>query len=312
MGNISVIEPINLAFERVRQLLFRPFDLSKWFTIGFCAWLSVLGERGFSGRFNTGGNSSNPRVDVRQQWYHARDFVRDNLYWILPLSVAIIIFLLVLGGLFIWLNSRGKFMFLYCVALDRAEVREPWNRFAQSANSLFWFRLVLSLIGMVITLPVIVMMILAAGSMFLHDAWNPGGIMALVGLGMGLILIGICFALIRKLLMDFVVPIMYLRSKLCLDAWKEFWQLLRANIGEFVLYLLFQIVIGLAIGVMVVMVVLMTCCIAGCVLAIPYVGTVLFLPVLVFKRSYSLYYLAQYGPAYNVFAASIPPSYRQS
>lgn len=309
MGNVSVIEPINLAFERVRQLLFRPFDLSKWFIIGFCAWLSTLGERGFSGRFNSGANSSNPRADIRQQWYHARDFMRDNLYWILPLAIGIIIFLLVLGALLIWLNSRGKFMFLYCVALDRAEVREPWNRFAQSANSLFWFRLVLSLIGMVMTLPVIIVIILAAGSMFLHNTWNPGGIMALVGLVMGLIIIGLCFALVRKLTMDFVVPLMYLRGKLCLDAWGEFWQLLRANIGEFVLYLLFQIVIALAIGVIVLMVVLMTCCLAGCVLAIPYIGTVLFLPVLVFKRSYSLYYLAQYGPSYNVFPPPTPPSY---
>jgi hypothetical protein len=44
-----------------------------------------------------------------------------------------------------------------------------------------------------------------------------------------------------------------------------------------------------------------TCCIAGCLMALPYVGTVALLPVLVFKRSYSIYYLAQFGPAYNVF-----------
>ena len=34
-------------------------------------------------------------------------------------------------------------MFLYCVALNRAEIAEPWNRFETQANSLFWFRLAL-------------------------------------------------------------------------------------------------------------------------------------------------------------------------
>jgi hypothetical protein len=53
------------------------------------------------------------------------------------------------------------------------------------------------------------------------------------------------------------------------------------------------------------MVVLVTCCCAGCLLLLPYLGTVLLLPVLVFKRAYPLYFLAQFGPEYDVFP---PPS----
>ena len=51
MEHISVTEPINLALARVRRLLFTPFDPGKWFTIGFCAWLAGLGERGYGGKF---------------------------------------------------------------------------------------------------------------------------------------------------------------------------------------------------------------------------------------------------------------------
>jgi hypothetical protein len=40
-------------------------------------------------------------------------------------------------------------------------------------------------------------------------------------------------------------------------------------------------------------------------LAIPYLGTVLYLPVLIFHRAYSLYYLAQFGPEYDLFARTI-------
>jgi hypothetical protein len=35
-------------------------------------------------------------------------------------------------------------------------------------------------------------------------------------------------------------------------------------------------------------------------MVIPYVGTVALLPILAFKRAYSLYYLAQFGSKYDV------------
>ena len=74
----------------------------------------------------------------------------------------------------------------------------------------------------------------------------------------------------------------------------------------FALYILFQIVLGMAIGVIVFGAVVITCCCALFLLAIPYLGTVLLLPVLVFKRSYSLYFLRQFGPDYDVFPPASP------
>ena len=50
--HVSVIDPIGPAFEKVKTILFRPFDLGKWFIIGFCAWLARLGEGGFHFNFN--------------------------------------------------------------------------------------------------------------------------------------------------------------------------------------------------------------------------------------------------------------------
>jgi hypothetical protein len=79
-------------------------------------------------------------------------------------------------------------------------------------------------------------------------------------------------------------------------------------VGTFILYFLFQIALVMAIGVIVVGAVIITCCIAGCLMALPYLGTILLLPVSMFKRCYSLYFLAQFGRKYDVFApASTPP-----
>jgi hypothetical protein len=139
MENISVTDPIGRAIERVQLLLFRPFDLGKWFTIGFCAWLAGLGERGFSASFNSGSNSSPQRGDLHQQFEQLHVVMLQNLYWILLVVLFMFLVVLALWVAFIRLSSRGKFMFLHCVAFNRAEVREPWNRYFAAATAYFGF-----------------------------------------------------------------------------------------------------------------------------------------------------------------------------
>ena len=304
--HISVTDPIGSAIERVRQVLFRPFDLGKWFTIGFCAWLAQLGENGSGGNFNFNGNSGRNNGDFHRQMEHAHDFIVQNLYWILPLAIFILAAGLAMWAVFLWLNCRGKFMFLHCVALNRADVREPWHKYSDAANSLFWFRFVVGLIGMFLTLPFVILMGILTFTMFLRDGWNVAGVMALVGIGLGIVILSIFFLLFRKLTKDFVVPIMYLRGTGCVEAWKEFLGMFGQNLGHFVLYLLFQIVLGIVIAVLVLFLFVITCCFACCLASIPYIGTVLLLPIIMFRRAYSLYYFAQYGPAYNVFPPTAP------
>ncbi|HTX22116.1 MAG TPA: hypothetical protein VMD27_09720 [Candidatus Aquilonibacter sp.] len=310
---ISVVEPVSPALEHVKRMLFKPFDLGKWFVIGFCAWLARLGESGGS-NFNFGGNNFNNQTSgssgesLRHGFEEAKDYVLNNLYWIIPVAALLIIFCFALGFLVMWLNSRGKFMFLHCVALNKADVAEPWRKFATEANSLFWFRFVLSLVGMALSLPLLIVIAVLIVQMVLRGEPDAAAIMLAVMLAMLFFLLVIIFALIQKFTADFVVPILFLRGGKCLNAWNEFWTLLCANAGKFTLYILFQIVLGMAIGVIVVLAILLTCCIAGCLMIIPYIGTVLLLPVFVFQRSYSLYFLRQFGPAYDVFPPVVPPA----
>jgi hypothetical protein len=307
---INVVEPVSPALARVKRVLFQPFDLGKWFIIGFCAWLAYLGEGGGGGTgFHApGGGGHGGGGNLRHEFGHAKDFLLNNLDWILPLAAAVMVIGLGLWLLFLWLNSRGKFMFLHCVALDQAVVSEPWRRFAHQGNSLFLFRLGLALIGWVLTLPLLGLIIVMIVGMVRRGEPNASGILGAVGLG--LILIGACvvFALIHKFTTDFAVPIMFLRRNRCLEAWRELGTLLSAHPGQFILYLLFSIVLALAIGLIVAMVFLFTCCVC-CLGLLPYVGTVILLPVLMFKRCYSLYFLQQFGREYDVFppAAAVPP-----
>jgi hypothetical protein len=306
--HVSVIDPIGPAFERVKTILFRPFDLGKWFVIGFCAWLAYLGSGGGGG--GGGGRAGRGSYDVQEGLGQAKHFVMENLHWIIPVSIVVVLLFIVVWLAFTWLSSRGRFMFLHCVAHNKAEVSTPWTKFRQHANSLFLFRIVLGLISFVVLgLPIlfavgcIVMMIAGDGALAI-------GILGGVLIGLIILVGSIIFGVISKFTMDFVVPIMFLRTTSCTAGWREFMALLSVNKARFLIYILFKLVIGIAIGAIIFTAVLVTCCCAACFLAIPYIGTVLILPVHVFTRSYSLLYLKQFGPEFDVFGpeTEISPS----
>lgn len=233
----------------------------------------------------------------------AKDYVLDNSYWIIPLAVTITVLVIVIGLLIAWLNSRGRFMFLHCVATNKAEVRVPWTKFRKHGNSLFLFRIVLGLIGLaVVGVPVIaiiaLVIMLASGALV-----AVASIAGIIILSVMLFAFGIGLFLVRKFTFDFVVPIMFLQTASCVAGWREFMTILSANKLRFALYLLFQIVIRIVIGAIIGIgfcIGLCFCC-ASCLLVIPYIGTVILLPLFVFTRAYSLYYLQQFGPRSDAF-----------
>lgn len=299
---VSVIEPISPAFEKVKTILFSPFDLRKWFVIGFCAWLAYLGKGGGGG--NGGGGGRGGRApNIHEGIGQAKVFVLENLAWIIPVALIGVMLIIVIWLVLTWLSSRGRFMFLHCVAQNKAEVKVPWAKFQQHANSLFLFRIVLGLIGLgAIGLPCL----LAGGIiaiMIVGNIPDIAGVFGIVMIVLMIVAIAIVFTVIGKFTTDFVVPIMFLRTTSCIAAWREFLTILSANKARFVLYILFQIVIALVIFTIISMgfcIGLCFCCVS-LLLLVPYIRTVILLPVLVFKRAYSLLYLGQFGPEFDVF-----------
>ncbi len=155
LPQISVIEPVGGAIGKLNAILFKPFDIGKWFTIGFCAWLAYLGKGGFG--FRGPGGFNRPGSQAYESFHQAKNFIVHNLAWVIFIGLFGLIIMITLWLVLAWLRSRGDFMFLHCVAQNKAEVKKPWSKFKEHANSLFLFRIVLHLIGFVaIGLPCII------------------------------------------------------------------------------------------------------------------------------------------------------------
>jgi hypothetical protein len=307
---ISVIDPIGPAIDRVKALLFAPFDLVRWLVIGFCAWLANLGKGGFPGGFNMSFPGPGPGgdLDLEEIRHEVESTFDMDLVLVMVIGGLVLLILgVVVAIVVLWLSSRGRFMFLHCVAQNKAEVKIPWHRYRQQANSLLLFRLVAGIIFFVSIALIALPVALLAGVIGRGGDRVAFGIIGIIlMLVLVLIPVGIIYSLILKFTRDFVVATMYLRGCTCVEGWRAFRGLLSANAGRFTLYILFQILMAMAVSAIVTAFGFLTCCCGFFVLAIPYVGAVVTLPLLAFMRAYSLQYLAQFGPAFDAFAQPEP------
>lgn len=294
------MDALDGAMARAKRILFSPFDAGKWFALGFCAFLAQLGQGGgYTGGNPFGGGARNGDVvDKIEPW------VMAHLALVLSVGAAVLLFALALGILLTWLSSRGEFMFLDGVVRDRGAVSEPWHRFRRLGNSLFVFRVVLGLAGFALVMLIIGLGLLLAWPAVRERHFDVRSIAVMVGGGCLLLLAALALILVKVLFRDFVVPIMYRRDIPALEAFQVFrLEVLPGRVPNFILFYLMMFVVGLAAAVLIVVGTCITCCIA----ALPYISSVVFLPILVFFRAYSLSFLEQCGDEWRLMASSQQP-----
>ncbi|MBN2634710.1 MAG: hypothetical protein JXR61_00465 [Prolixibacteraceae bacterium] len=304
--NISISRSLSLGWDRMKKALFHPFDLSKWFRIGFAAWLAGFTDCNGG---SSGGGGQKKYDDISNVWDDFFTFPETAWNWLIShpvwfnLIIVGVVLLFVIAAIIIWISSRGKFMFLHNVAQNKSEISAPWHEYRKEGNSLFIWEFFFGFFAFAVFVLFLIYCFVTGKNLYYADL--PGvAIFGSVAI-MALMLIGylIIFGYISLFLKDFVVPIMYKHRIGVLSAWKKFLQLFFAHILSFIGYGLFVFVLGIAIVIGVLLFGLFTCCIGLLILAIPYIGAVILLPVSYTLKAFSIEYLAQFGDYYNVFPA---------
>lgn len=305
---VSVVDPIGKSFERTRAMLFAGGGAKKWFVMGFCAFLAGLVQGGGGNGFNWTQRMGRGQTSPAQ----ALDWLQMHLTPVLLIGSGVLLLFIALGLLLTWIGSRGQFMFLDNVVKDRAAVAEPWRRFEVEGNSLWlwifsigmaFFLLVLALAGFALWMAI---------PAIREERFTARAVVGVLAVLPPIVLVALAWGLFRFCLINFVVPIMYQRGLGTRAAMGLFWkELLRPNLGAFVLFFLMCFVLGLASAFLMLFGICLTCCIA----ALPYISSVVFLPIFVFYRSYSLYFLAEFGDEWRLVpdpaprpAAGSPPA----
>lgn len=291
---ISITDPIQPAIAHTKRILFEPFSARKWFVLGFAAFLAQLGGGSYSFNGNPfDGYSSGAGPDFSP----VTTWISEHLPLVIALGAVLFILILAITVLFLWLSSRGQFMFLDGVVRDRAEIVEPWTRFQQLGNHLFRFRLWLLLAMLALLLVCGGLGVLIALPDIHAHTFGGSALTALLGAG-GLLLLGILLiACVNLLLHDFVVPIMYRRQLDTLDAWSVLRrEILPGNGWQVVGFYLMKLLLWIPATLLI----LLGCCLTCCVAVLPYLSSVVFLPLFVFFRCYSLGFLEQFGDSWRI------------
>lgn len=299
--NISYSEPLSRGWARMKKILFSPFDLNKWFMIGFTAFLAGLADcnGGAGGNGNKISTHHTDIEDIAEFPVTAWNWFLDHTWWA-SLIVFGIFVVIALAILFTWLSSRGKFMFLDNVVHNRALVSKPWKEYKKHGNSLFLWRLVFGLIcfavfGLIVFVFFSFMMNLHIGNIPLSAK-----IPAIIGMVLLFITFLIIVGYIYLFLINFVVPIMYKENISATKAWGKYLALLSKNFGYFLVYGLFIFLLMILVVIIIGIAGFLTCCIGFIFLIIPYISSVILLPISVTYRSLSLEFLEQFGPEYKI------------
>ena len=168
---VTIGEAVSAAWKRMIQVLFRPFDLTKWITWGFCIWVISCssGKSGGSGNFPTGKTHSSgtvhsggadsfwPKLDQLLNGTDGSFFDRmcRTFHWepatvtlVLSLIAVLVLFGIAIAVVLLWLRGRFEFMWLHNTVRNCAEIKAPWREYRREGNSFFkgWFLISLTLV----------------------------------------------------------------------------------------------------------------------------------------------------------------------
>jgi hypothetical protein len=305
---IHYVKPLSRAISRTRKDLFNPFDLKKWFVVGFTAFLAGLTEFGVS---------SPPTSSLSRRQFHAG--IEDVLYfpqrawewlgnhpgWAMLIGIGLVV-IFIIGTILTWLSSRGKFMFLDNVVRCQAEVVKPWYEYRREGNSLFLWIFFLGLAAFAVSMSFIYYSFLNFQALYQGGRDLRVLIIPALLAGLGFVVITLVGAFIHLLLRDFVVPIMYRDRISASAAIQKFLPLLLAEFVYFVGYGLFRLCLVILVGIGIVIAGLATCCVGFIILAIPYINAVVLLPISYALRSFSVEFLEQFGHEFTIFPRPDP------
>jgi len=225
---IEIFKPFGEAFELTKKILFQPFDVKKWFVIGFAAWLANLGG---------GGGGFNYQYNRREDIHKLNETISQIPHSILTIGVCVLIsFILILIVLFAWLRARGGFLFIDCIVKNRGAIAEPWRDFRKEGNSYFFFSLLVGfaflVFAAVLSFPFMLPIIRGVTFLHIHDVYL---ISTIAAWAFVMILLVVAWSLIA----NFMVPVMYLRRCRASTAFGIVARLVAAYPGEILLYCLF-------------------------------------------------------------------------
>jgi hypothetical protein len=323
----SATDAMGPAFEHAKKQLFRPFRLGQW------SRLALVGL--FAGEMGSGGGGA-PNFNIPASSGHTHERFAGLPHIDPALLVTIIIVLAIilpaLWLLFLYINSRMRFVLFDSVIAKRCSIRQMWRVRARPASRYFAWQVVFTLAtfaGMIVIIGIPALIAFLLG--WFSPPSQHVGRLILAGLFVLLLffLYVVAIACVHVFTKDFVVPQMALEDISAFEGWRRLLPMLKTEklgyagyagmkfvlalgaafavtMAAVVLFLMLLIPIGgfgllsvllakgAGIGLSWNVFTITAAVVAGCVLLflIFYAVALISVPVIVFFPAYSIYFFA--------------------
>jgi uncharacterized membrane protein YgcG len=310
---MRVTESMGPAWETMKRMLFRPFNIGTWFSFGFIFFLQSCIEGGGGGGNNLrlpntsgagghggGGGSHGGTSNDLAGLFHdlvgsgSGDLPDTGLIVIIAVVACVVAIPIVILAL--WLGTRGQMMAIRTVASGQASIGDQWNATRDAGSKLFKFHLAMSGIGFLFTLPLAGGGVLLAMPVIRDGAPIESILPALIGLGVVLVLLMIPFFLVNAMARNFVAPIMLKHGIGAREGWVRFWAVGKQHVGGIFLFYVMRVLVGIGAAVVGVLAGLLTCCLGF----LPVLNQTLMAPYHVFERAWTLEVLASMSPDFDL------------
>jgi Protein of unknown function (DUF4013) len=340
---ISAVDAISPALLHTKKQLFQPFRFGQWLKLALVGLLA--GELFSGGGCNHNFNNFNfPRGDS------SRHFLEQN--WSMPdlalyasliaAGVAAVVVLLIILS---YVGSVMRFILFDSVLAKECRLSDGWSRRQWPGFRYFVWKLVytltvLALLAVLIGIPIF----FAVASGWFREPKEHMGPLILAGifLVLALLLLSLIGAVILVLTKDFVVPQMALEGIGAFEGWQRLWAMMRAEKGDYAIYIVMKIVMAIVAAVVIGIVsvilglffvvpaamlgvvgvlagksagltwnagTITLAVVVGCILLLVflYIVSVACLPAIVFFPAYSIYFFAGRYPALSAALYPAPP-----
>ena len=307
---MRVTESMGPAWETMKRILFRPFNLGTWFSFGFIFFLQSciegggggnglrlpnMGGSGNSGRGGSSGDTSNNLAGlVHDLLRPSADLPEAGVIVVIAAIACVVAIPLII--VMQWLGTRGQMMAIRSVATGQGGVGDQWNATRDAGSKLFKFHLAMMAIGLLVFVPVAGGGLLVAMPVIKDGAAIESILPALIGLGLVALLLMIPLLLVNAMARNFVAPIMLKHGVGAREGWTRFWAVGKNHVGGLFLFYVMRVLVGLGAGIVGIVAGFLTCCLGF----LPVLHQTVMAPYYVFERAWTLEVLASMSPDFDL------------
>lgn len=243
---VSAIDCVSPAIEWTKRAMFRPFKWAKWWRFGLVS--AAIGEMSsFSCNFNGGnwGEIMKKQPGDHFQAAAASPFPAELFG---PIFAVLFVGIIVLVLVHLYVASVLRFVYFDAVATGRYRLREGWSRWHSRGLRWFGFNLLLMVTVILAIVMIAVPLVLLGVGIYKALGGVGVGLMALIGIPVGLALL-ICLAALGVIVKDFAIPRLALEEITAFGAFKQAIKTAWVRKGEHAGYIGVKILLAIAFSI---------------------------------------------------------------